>query len=479
MNKNRLKSAALFALLILMPIRLTAQSSQVIQQISQNEYKGELQRDFKTLSLSTILSQGLAKNYDERIRVAQKEIKQLDGESIKDTFWLPNISLEFTTSYQRLGEIKAGTSQANPKSPYGTLALNFGEYTLFNWGKDYLQYKNSLATTERDQEVLEEERRDLRHQIIIKYFNLVTLKKLELSKRNILRQASFIYRFAKERVGLKKISMHDFYAARDSYLSAQADFYDVKRDLNSVMEEISYLISDPVGTHYVLNEEIDYRKLTMPLSEALTLAKKSSKYTKQSSYELANARRSYDLSRKDNLPLPKVTLDLGAYQHSFGSNYHKTQYTNGSTNSLEIVASINAKWDLVGNNGLFNKKTLRTKLLEFDQAQINNARYKHFLESQIRTYYDKIKNSEKLYLIYKVKLENLNKTVDYMIDRYMNGKISYLYYKTYLEELRDTESDFYMTLYNHLKYKVELAEIIGIDDFPGASFSKLAAKVIK
>jgi hypothetical protein len=61
----------------------------------------------------------------------------------------------------------------------------------------------------------------------------------------------------------------------------------------------------------------------------------------------------------------------------------------------------------------------------------------------------------------------------------MSNKISFLYFKTYLEELKKTEANFYNILFQHVKYKVELAELIGIDDFPGEKFSNLAIRIIK
>ena len=470
----------LIPIYILIPVlSVIAQVNPVIQQLNRKEYKDELTKSFKTLTLATILSQGLSQNYDEKIRSGQKKIEALNWENLKDSFWLPNINLALTTSKHRLGTMKKGTLQNNSQYPVGTFGLNFGEYTIFNWGKDYLQYQNDRSTIKRNQESLDEQRRSLKHQFIMEYFNLVTLKKLETSKRNILRQSSFIYRFAKERIGLRKISRHDYLAARDSYLKAQADFYEAKDLIQVAQEKIAYLIKDPVGTQYVIDEEINYKKLTMPLAEAVGLAKKYSQYTKQSQHELVNAKRSYEISIKENLPLPKVTLDLGAYQHAFGNGLNQYDYFNGAGNSLEIVASVNATWTILGSGGLFNRRTRIGKLVAFNQAQINHQRYKHFIESQIRTYYTQVRNSEKRYMIYKVKLENLNKTFDYIMDRYMNGKISFLYFKTYLDELRETEADFYNTLNAHVKYKVQLADLLGVDDFPGENFSNLAIRTIK
>ncbi len=457
---------------------LFAEPSVFIQQLSKLERARELKRSFKNISLSSAVSQGLSKNYDEQIRGNQEKIEALNWDNLKDSFWLPNVSIDFTTSKHRLGSLTSGNSFTYDKDPSGTLALNFGEYTIFNWGKDYLQFKNDLATISRSQESLSEQRRNLKHQLVIEYFNLVTLKRLEKSSRDILRQSSFIYRFARERLGLRRIAKHDVMAARDTYLQAQADFYTLKERIKTASENIAFIIQDPVGTEYVVTEEINFRKLTMPISEAVVLAHKYSQYTKQSEYELVNSKRSYEISIKENLPLPKITLGLGAYQHAFGSGISSTQYVNGTGDRLEVVASVNATWSILGHGGLFNKRTRIGKLLEFNQAQINHQRYKHFLDSKVRTYYQQIKNSEKLYLIYKVKLENLNRTFDYIMDRYMSNKISFLYFKTYLEELSLTTDNFYSTLYSHLKYKVELAKLMGIDEFPGEPLSQLVTKVV-
>ncbi len=475
MNLNNL---LLLSLLFVASFRLMAES-EVIQQYNRTEVTQQLNKSFKRLSYSAFLAQGLITDYDQKIRNTQKKINDLQLEGLKSAFWYPHLTLELQTSSQRIGRLKSGDSTQFSKVPSGSFALNFGEYTIFNWGKDYLQFQNNLSTLKRSQENISEKRRELKHQIIKNFFTLVTLKKQEESARNILRQISFIYRYTKEKVNQKKIQISNFYAARDSYLKAQADFYETKRELQTAMEEIAYALNDPIGTQYVIDEELNFQKLTLSINEALKLARSYSPYTKQSIYELTNAKRDYEIAVKENLPLPKITLNLGAYQHAFGNGINETGYVNGVDDSVELVASINAKWDITGDNGFLNHNKTATKLLQFNQAQINHTRYKHFIESQIRTYYDQIKNSERLYLIYKVKKENLDKTVDYMIDRYMSGKISFLYLKTYLEELRETEKNFYNTQLTHLRYKLALADLIGVDDFPGNNFAKLATKVIK
>ena len=73
------------------------------------------------------------------------------------------------------------------------------------------------------------------------------------------------------------------------------------------------------------------------------------------------------MPEEKTLHLPEFTIDLGAFTRSTTTTSHLQGYTGGMTGNenLEIVATLNATWALVGQNGFLNERRL-------SRANLNN-----------------------------------------------------------------------------------------------------------
>ena len=76
----------------------------------------------------------------------------------------------------RILRIRNSTNLVGAQSKHtgGGLALDFGEYTVFNWGKDYLAYLNNKQNFKRGLQDLTESDRQLKFDIITSYSNLIS-----------------------------------------------------------------------------------------------------------------------------------------------------------------------------------------------------------------------------------------------------------------------------------------------------------------
>jgi len=458
-----------------------------VQQVERFDFKD----NFKSLALNDVLEQGLRKNHDQQQRVNQDEIFDLSWKDTFEDFWFPKINITLSSGEQTLGKWREGGKNRTGRDivPGGTLGLNIGDYTVFNWGKDYLDYLNARATYKRNTEILKEQRRDLRHDLIIKYFEVYKTKEIEKIRRNQLRHASFIYRMNREKITIRKIPRQDYYQARAEYLKAQNDYHDAKIAASTADEEMAFLLADNPGTRYLLLDELDYKQLNVAYTEALTLSKENNSSVKTAKTLVDNAKRTYTRTLRENLPLPKITMNLGAYTHSFGRSQHRTRYETATTvgggmvgtntSDIELVATVNATWSLTGSGGLLNGRSTRTKLLERDLAFQNLSETAHLTSSNIRTHYNKIKNYQNQITILEARMANLQKSFDTILENYINRKTIYENFHTSLNEMIDTEILHVNTLYGHLREKVELARSIGLEDFPGENFESVAKKVQK
>ncbi len=443
--------------------------------VQQNE-RYKLPDHYKSLDLNTAIEQGLRENGSEKIRNLKSDLIEINKQSAYTAFWLPNIQLQLSTEEQRLGRAWKGkkNGEGANASPTGTFGLSFGEYTIFNWGKDYLQYINKTAELKRNKENLYEERRTLRHKVISTYFELVTAKNVEKVMRNHLRQASFIFRLNKEKVSVGKATRQEYYESRAQYLKAQSDFQEAAVKVEVIEEALNNLINDPHGTSYITNQDILFQKVALPLDEALGIAKVKNANILNAKTKLEIAEHNYQLSAKELLPLPKISVNLGAYTNSFGKNGNVTTYQSRQNNSdVDIVATVNATWDIVGPRGLLNSKEREKAYLEKEISIHSLTQTKDDADSEVRDLYKRALFYEKQYILLEARSNNLQKNFDTLLDNYVNKRAYLNDLRRALDELVETQSLFEQTKLEHIRSKILLASQMGMEDLPGESFEKL------
>jgi outer membrane protein TolC len=445
----------------------------------QEQSTEQIKDKYKQVNLNDIIEQGSRKNYDQQLREMQTEVLDIDWKDAKEEFWLPSVDLSLITAEHKVSTLKSGSygSSSTSTSPTGTLGLNFGDYTVFNWGKDYLQHLNTKANYLRNKDILSENKRELKQNLILKYFELSKVQKIENIYKIKLRHASFIYRLNKEKVALKKVSKQEYYQARSEYLIAQSDYYLAKENTASVEEELSTLINDPVGTRYIIRQDLQYKTLQTSLEEVIRLSDTNNPNILTAKTNVENANRDYELNLKENLPLPKFTVNLGAYNHQFAENINRTRYENESGSSnVEIVATINATWSITGTGGLLNGRKNRRSLVNKHLALKTKSKAQRHAHGELRSLYRSIKILQNQMTILEASIPTLQKSFDTIMQNYIDRRTSYINFHSALENLIEAEVLSENTIYNHLSSKIIMAQTVGIENFPGETFEKLAIK---
>ena len=439
----------------------------------------KLRDRYKTITLSGAIEQGLRANYNQIDRKHEKEVLEIDWTDTKDGFWLPQLKLTLSSSEQRMARLRRGrnNTQPNDRIPTGTLALELGEYTVFNWGKDYLAYLNSRDTYLQGDRNLKEKRRSLKHDIIKKYFEVLYYSKVYEARKQQLRHASFVYRYNREKVSLRKVGRQEYYQGRAEYLQAQNDFREAKVLKELADEQLSWMISDTPGTRYLLGDDLNYRKLSTTYTEAIALGAKNNPSILDAETSVKNAKRTHEITLKENLPLPKFSINLGAYTHTFNSANHTTRYeTYAGDSNLDIVATVSASWAITGPGGLFNQRKTDRSMFQQYRAFNSLAQKKHQNKSNIQTHYYNIKNYEEQIKILEAREVTVQKTFDSVLENYLNRKTAYLNFQDALLDM--TQTDILLAKYRflHTATKVSLATELGVDDFPGDNFETMGVK---
>lgn len=435
-------------------------------------------RETISLTLEEAISKGLRKNFQQKTREYQKEIIELNWKDTFDGFWFPQLSLSVNTAPHRLESLYGDTDDnALPNTPSGFVGLEFDDYTVFNWGKDYLAYLNAQATYERQNQALKEQKRALRFQIIDQYFNLARLKNIRSIKKSQLRHTSFIYRLSKEKLELGKIARQQFLQGKAEFLRAHKEFQEVNVLVSQNEEKLAQLLGDELTTSYTLVNQLKFSPLTIKKAESINYAGMRSPALLQAKTDLENANRSYDRTLKENLPLPKISVRLGAYRHQFSNQgAQDTVSTYGDSRNVEVAASINMRWAIFGAGGLMNSRDRERSYFNKRIAEINFTESRRDVKVTISTLHRQISHLEETVKAARARLQNARELFDTTLDRYISGKTSFPDMKIVLDSLISSEEQLESAKYEHLAQKLDLANISGLDDFPGEKFDNLVLR---
>lgn len=435
---------------------------------------------YEPLSLAAAIEKGLRENYNEKDRVFQKMTLDYNWFDTKESFYLPRVTLELDTNEQRISRLKRGAidDPGNGRGATGTLSLTVADYSVFNWGKDYLEYLNDKDTYLRSKKRLSESKRSLKFQIILKYFEVDYLKKVARIRKTQLRHASFVYRFSREKISLRKIGKQEYYQARSEYLKAQEEHRIAALALKNSHEELALLIADESGTRYVLKNSLKFTPLTITITDAQKLATQYNPNVLNRVQTLTNAKRTYQRLKLENLPLPEFKVNLGAYTQTFGQTTNTTRYQNNNGNHIDLVATIDATWSITGAGGLFNSRNITRGRIN-KEASINRLNQaKHQVLTNVKIHIDKIKNFERRIPIFETRQETNLKAFDLALDNYLERKTAYINFQDTLLEMSNSEIEYARLLYLHAFEKVNLAQTVGLDEFPGETFEQLAGEAI-
>lgn len=449
------------------------------QEIDENGIPPTIQSETKTINIGYVIERGLRENTEEKSRLIQQKLLSLEDKDNEASFWYPEIGLSLKTTKQKVGNFwsKSG-GDSYSKTPKTEIGLEIKDYTLFNWGIDYLNYENKKMTIKRNQESLQDSRRDLKLHLIELYFELVKNKTIEQIYKENLKKASFIYRMDREKAVAHKVSKQQYFQSRNLYLMGQQEYNTARITQKESDKKLSYYLNDDPNIFYTPLEKLKYQELRMRYEEAIRLSKMKNGLLLNYKQQLDNARRSLEISQKESLALPKFSLTLGTYTKNFSPNDShdgiETHHNGGpGGKNVDLKVEINMTWTILGEGGFFNH---RKRAKAFYEKAIAENRYNGLnngLEIKIRSLYEEINEYEKQMTIWAPLLENSRKQYDETLDNYLKGKTSFIFIKDALNSLKYAEIQYENLKFNHLKKKLKLASTIGIEDLPGEVFEKL------
>ncbi|MBF0359464.1 MAG: TolC family protein [Oligoflexia bacterium] len=443
----------------------------------------------KSVSLRWVLEQGLRENPQEKIRQYQKFILEIARSRNNDSFWYPQINLVIKAENQRISRLFSKDNLSTSRSmPDGYVGLDFGEYSVFNWGKDYAKYLNVKEENQRRSENLFEERRNLKLDLIALYFELIKLKTFERVAQDYVRHSTFVYRVGREKLALKKMNEQQYYQSRAQYLIAQQQYNEARVNTKNFEKALSYILGEEAFTSFKPEEYLRYKRVNISLDQAVNSYQENSMLIKNKMQVLSAAHRNFEIAFKENLPLPKFSINFGSYLHTFSSTGGKTMFTTteyrsdgtrlndpGGSN-IELRASINMSWDILGPEGFFNGRKRAEAFYQKTIAKIDYDSSKKYVDTSVRKILENIVELEKEIAIVTPYLANARKEFSQTLENYLAQKTTFLEIKDAILTLKNAEELMEGTKFRHLKAKLDLAKEMGVEDFPGDNFETLAVR---
>ncbi|HXH32199.1 MAG TPA: TolC family protein [Bacteriovoracaceae bacterium] len=435
----------------------------------------------RALDLRSILEEGYRRNAFQQIREQQKEQINLLKSDVFERFWLPNVSIDLQSANHRIDRFHTST-QSTPAmgaqmAPTGSLGLVIEDYTLFNWGRDYLEYQNEKQILGRADQQLNEARRRLKFSLITQYFNLLRVKRILQIKQEQLRQTSFIHRVAREKLKLGKIRAQEYYQTRSEYLRSQTEYQQALFEVSLQEEEMANVLGDDYRGVYRSVEQLRYTSVNTTLNLAVKLTQEQSVEYRNAKLAYDTASRTYERTLKENLPLPKFAFNLGSYRTGFDPEGTSWNYqTTPGNRNIELVASIDMKWTIIGEGGFFNSRINQQSYLTKRITEINFFNTRRLLDVKVRTIYKTLKFLEQKVEIAQFQHKNAQSNYDSVLDNYTAGRATYSDIKLAVDNLVSSHINSENVKYEHLVKKLELSDYMGLEDLPGENFETLAQR---
>ena len=292
-----------------------------------------------------------------------------------------------------------------------------------------------------------------------------------------LSHTSFIYRLAREKLGLRKVGTQEFLQAKAEFLNAHTKYQNSLFEYYNQQQAFADLLGDDLKTIYKPADQLKFKSISIKRIDAQKYIDKNRPDILQAKTNVENASRSYQKALKDNLPLPEFNLKLGTYQKAFSTAGASDDYeTFAGSRNVEIAATLNMTWTLYGSGGFFNSRVTERSYYQKRIAELNlkeNYRKSHVANNLIHS---RIQYLEKRYEAANAQVNNARKTFDKAIDNYIAGKTRFGDMRDVLQVLIDSTVEAENVKYEHLAEKVNYAAIMGLNDFPGDNFEALIAK---
>ncbi len=434
-----------------------------------------LDSEARRLSIAQAIEGAMKASPDLTEKVLEVESAELTYLDARDEFFVPKVSLEATSaadlSVSRVHAPSTASTLASRANgaPTSALSLVLGSYTIYNFGKDKLVFDSARETWLRAQDSLQDVRRTIRFEVIVKYWALdAWSKKLKAVDRSI-EVARSIRDLKSSRALLGKATEAEVSSAESDLLTVRNERESTESSYRSALFDLNVIVGDPAGTEYVLTENLSHLPIQVTEELLFQTYLEKAPAMKAARTNLRNAELTYEIEKRNLLPLPKVTFSGITVSRALDPWSAATNtFTDLSGNqNLNVSASLNFSIPLTGPGGLLGSRTLRQAQLTLRTSELQFRNQARRDRQQVLQFTQNIRQLERTVQNDLLNLGASLEVLESVVDQVMGAaEVSRLETRDALERARQSELSLADSVLNHLVQKTELASFIGVDFLP-------------
>ena len=430
------------------------------------------------LSLDGALKKAYANNRTIQQKRLALSTAKLNYDDSWDLMFLPTVALQMTSKSElTMGRLPFGNSAATQAGdasgahgfPTSSVALNLGQYTLFNFWKDQIVFEQAKLNYEREKERLNEVERQVRFQITNEYFRLKTEQdKLDASRRSVgISEA--IVNLVKSRVRIGKATETDVASSNVDLLNAKNQFNAQVASVSTEQRNLNILLADPIDSVYLLKTGLQYAPLRIGYEDALKIYYENAPTMKDQRLTLKIGDYALELAEKNRLPLPTVTISGVAV--TYNSSYYADNNTPGTTAStsgnIDLGAALSLTLPLYGPGGMFNGRNVTRARITRDLNEVNYQLVAATDQGTITTDIVQIRNAEVTIKNQTEAFKQNAQVLDSLFGEMNKREVNRLELRDAISSARQSDLDLKDAVLNHLSTKLGLAQLLGVDHLPG------------
>ena len=427
----------------------------------------------KKVSLKDALEIGLSRNLDYLSATKLYDISKISYDNAWRTYFLPNISLNTTsTSNFTLGAYPKTPAADNWREerahgyPNSAITLSLASYTLFNFWRDRIAFDSSKLSYERAEQQLTESRRALKYQIINAYFQSKLNQEVLDAAQRSLSIAATVLNLVKSRVPLGKATLNEVDSATVDMSEAKLQVQAGENQYYTGLINLNALLNYPLDTVLNLTTPLDYKPLIPTFPQLLANFKQASPTIRNSRLSMQLAQNALEIAEKNRLPLP--TVSFSGVSVTYGNRYSGgyTSYpATGATSpgQLEIQAAINLTIPILGPGGFLGGDTVRASRLQFEVADVQLQSSFVNGEAQLRSLYEQIKQLQEQISTVRTSFESSSTLLDRIVNQLSVRPANRLELRDALASARSSELAFLQTTFSFLTTKTAILSFAGLE----------------
>ncbi len=446
------------------------------------------QKSGKTLSLNEAVRLAFEHNYDYKSQQLALRQVQIQYDTAWSQLYIPQINLQMQSgsnwTLENVPGTPSGMAGADPNNrargyPASSIGLALGQYTLFNFYRDKIQFEVTQANYDRAQQRFAEFERNLRFQIEGLYADArINQDVLSASLRSV-ETAKAIYELMVSRKKVGKAGDDDVSSTNSDLLAANGAYEAANASMLGALSSLSSTLNVQFDEGLTLSTPVDFKPVRITPAAALAIFKSTGPTYRDLYTNRLVADLQLELAEKNRMPLPTVSFSgiTLSYGNSYGANGN-SQYANtggpsgAPAGQLNVGVTLNLTLPILGPNGFLGSRTIESTEIGRDLAQISLDKGVRAAQDQIQQAVQQLNALEKNVATQKQIFDNDSKLLVDVFSKMSQGKATRLELRDAIREAFGAEGSYLTQVLGYYKQKLNLALLIGVDALPGEEGGK-------